>query len=220
MISMSTRLSSDRYIPPRIAPEFIKKVEDELSRRVGQPVTMMLGDGIVAVGAQRELFTGESVVVMDASPLLPRKRAAEWADAFERKINRLSKRVKDVEQLYAEIQRSPAPEKTGAIVLEHVSDYDDDFFEALASVIAHDKGRLDLSHARDFEALREYLRMVRRRARNGQAAAMWRELAHGAAQQRDLGSQPGKSPARACSGPWLAIVGWFRARPRVQAAGD
>jgi hypothetical protein len=67
-----------------------------------------------------------------------------------------------------------------------VSDYDDDFFQALASVTVHDKARLRLSRARDFEALGEYLRMVRRRARRGEMAAMRRELAHGAAQERDL----------------------------------
>jgi len=75
-------------------------------------------------------------------------------------------------------------------VLEHVSDYDDDFFEALASVMAHDKGCLRPGRARDFEALRQYLDIVRRRARNGETAAMWRELAQGAAQETDLGNEP------------------------------
>jgi hypothetical protein len=184
---MSTRISSDRSNSPGIAPEFIKNAEAELSRRLGQPVTMVLGDGIVAVRAEGELFAGESVVVMDAGPLLSRKRPVEWADAFERKISRLARRAADVEHLYAEIQKSPSPEKTGAIVLEHAGDYDDDFFEALATVIAHDKARLRLSRVRNFEALRAYLRLVRRRARAGETAAMWRELAQGAAQERDLG---------------------------------
>ncbi|HEY1344739.1 MAG TPA: hypothetical protein VGF54_07140 [Streptosporangiaceae bacterium] len=147
---------------------------------------MVLGDGIVAVTAESEIFAGESVVVMDAAQLLPRKQAVEWADAFERKISRLSVRAADVEHLYAEIQRSPSPEKTGAIVLEHAGDYDDDFFEALATVIAHDKACLRLSRARSLEALRAYLRLVRRRARGGETAAMWRELAQGAAGERDL----------------------------------
>lgn len=185
---MSTRISPDRCSLSGVASGFVKEVEGELSRRLEQPVTVTLADGIVAVGAQRELFAGESVVVLDAAPLLPEKRAAEWADAVERKIDRLSGKVKDVEQLYAEIQKSPSPEKTGAIVLEHVSDYDDDFFQALASVTVHDKARLRLSRARDFEALGEYLRMVRRRARHGEMAAMRRELAQGAVQERDLGS--------------------------------
>ena len=97
-------------------------------------------NGTIAVKAESELFAGESIVVMDASPLLSRKRAADWADAFERKINRLARRADDVERLYAAIQKSPSPEKTGEIVLEHIGDYDDDFFEALGMVIAHDKG--------------------------------------------------------------------------------
>jgi hypothetical protein len=184
---MSTRISPDRSKSSDIAPEFIKNAEDELSRRLGQPVTMVLGNGIVAVRTEGELFAGESVVVMDAGPLLSRKRPAEWADAFERKIRRLSRRAADVEHLYAEIEKSPSPEKTGAIVLEHAGDYDDDFFEAFATVIAHDKARLRLGRVRNFETLRAYLHLVRRRARAGEMAAMWRELARGAAQERDLG---------------------------------
>ena len=184
---MSTRISPDHSNSPGITPEFISEVEDELSRRLGQPVTMVLGGGIVAVRAEGELFAGESVVVMDAGPLLPPTRAAEWADAVERKISRLSRRAADVEHLYAEIEKSPSPEKTGAIVLEHAGDYDDDFFEALATVISHDKARLRLRRVRNFQALRAYLRQVRRRARAGETAAMRRELAQGAAQDRDLG---------------------------------
>ena len=133
---MSTQISSDRDKTLGIAPEFIREAEDELSRRLGQPVTMVLGDGIIAVRAEGELFAGESVVVMDAGPLLSREQPVEWADAFERKISRLARRAADVEHLYAEIQKSPSPEKTGAIVLEQAGDYDDDFFEALSTVIA------------------------------------------------------------------------------------
>jgi hypothetical protein len=150
VISMSTQISSDRDKTLGIAPEFISEVEDELSRRLGQPVTMVLGDGIVAVRAEGELFAGESMVVMDAGQLLSRKRVADWADAFERKINRLARRADDVERLYAAIQKSPSPEKTGEIVLEHIGDYDDDFFEALGMVIAHDKGCLRLGRACNF----------------------------------------------------------------------
>jgi hypothetical protein len=186
---MSNQISPDRYQPSGVAPEFIKKVEDELSRRLGQPVTLVLGNGIIAVKAERELFAGESIVVMAAGPLLSRKRVAGWADAFERKINRLAMRAEDVEHLYAAIQESPSTEKTGTIVLEHIGDYDDDFFEALAGVIARDKARLRLSQARNFEALREYLRVVRRCARDGQTADMWRELAQGAAQERSRQQQ-------------------------------
>jgi len=148
---------------------------------------MVQGNGIVAVRTEGELFAGETVVVMDAGPLLSRKQPAEWADAFERKISRLSRRAADVEHLYAEIEKSPSPEKTGAIVLEHAGDYDDDFFEALATVISHDKARLRLRRVRNFQALRSYLRLVRRRARAGETAAMRRELAQGAAQETDLG---------------------------------
>jgi hypothetical protein len=184
---MSARISPDSSMSCGITREFIKNAEDELSHRLGQPVTMVLGDGIVAVRAEGELFAGESVVVMDAGPPLSRKQPAEWADAFERKISRLSRRAADVEHLYAEIEKSPTPEKTGAIVLEHTRDYDDDFFEALAMMIAHDKARLHLSRVRNFEALRAYLRLVRRRARAGETAAMRRELAQGAAEERDLG---------------------------------
>ena len=183
---MKNKTSSYGY-ESHVTPEFISEVEDELSRRLGQPVTMMLGNGIIAVRAESELFAGESVVVMDAGPLLPREQAVEWADAFQRKISRLSRRATDVEHLYAAIQESPSPEKTGAIVLEHAGDYDDDFFEALATVIVHDKARLRLSRVRNLESLRAYLRLVRRRARDGETAAMWRELAQGAARERDLG---------------------------------
>ena len=178
---MSTQISSDRDKGLGVAPEFVREVEDELSGRLGQPVTLVLGDGIIAVKAESALFAGESIVVMNAGPLLSRERVADWADAFERKINRLARRADDVEQLYEAIQESPGPEKTGAIVLERIGDYDDDFFEALGMVIAHDKGCLRLSRARNFEALRQHLRMVRKRARDGETAAMWRELAQGAA---------------------------------------
>jgi hypothetical protein len=88
------------------------------------------------VRAEGALFDGQSVVVMAAGPLLSRKQPAEWANALERKVNRLARRTEDVKHLYAGIQKSPSPEKTGAIVLEHIGDYDDDFFEALAGMIA------------------------------------------------------------------------------------
>jgi hypothetical protein len=82
---MSGPAYSSRYQPPDTSPEFIKNVEDELSRRLGQPVTLVLGAGIIALRAENELFAGESVVVTEARPLLLQKRAVEWADALERK---------------------------------------------------------------------------------------------------------------------------------------
>jgi len=112
-------------------------------------------------------------------------------DALEKKISRLCGRARDVEDLFAEIQRSPGPEETGAIVLGHVGDYDDEFFEALAQVIVHEQTELRLRRARRFEMLRDYLRTVRRRAANGETGEMWRELAQGAARERDLFSGRG-----------------------------
>jgi len=184
---MRNQTSSHRYPLSSVAPEFINKVEGELSRRLGQPVTLVLADGIIGVRSEGGLVAGESVVVK-VDPLLHRMRTVEWADALERKIHRLASRAEDVERLYAAIQKSPSPEKTGEIVLDHIGDYDDDFFEALGTMITHEKGCLHLSRVRNFEALRAYLRVVRRRARNGETAAMWRELAQGAAQEKALGN--------------------------------
>jgi hypothetical protein len=144
-------------------------------------VTLVLGNGIVAVRPEGGLLPGESAVVMEARPLLSRKRAPEWANAIERKFSRLSRRTADVGRLYAEIQKSPSSKKTGAILLEHVDEYDDDFFEALAGAIARDLAHLRLGRARNLEALRDYLHVVRRRAGDGETAAMWGELARGAA---------------------------------------
>ena len=178
---MGNRTTPDLCNPYGIDSEFIGKAEEELSRRLRQPVTLLLGNGVIAVKAEDALFAGESLVVMAADPALSRKRAVEWADVLERKLHRLASRAGDVEHLYAEIEESPSAQKTGAIVLEHIADYDDDFFEALSRVIAHDKACRRVSRARNFEALREYLRIVRRRARDGETAVMWRELARSAA---------------------------------------
>jgi hypothetical protein len=180
--------SPSGYKPSDIESEFIKQIEDELSRRLGQRVSLVVGCGIAAVRANRGLPTGVSTVVMSAGPLLCRRQAAEWADAFEQKISRVCARVQDVEHLFAEIEKSPTPEKTGAIVLTYLEDYDDDFFEALADVIMREKTDLHLNRAQNFEALREYLHMVRRRATAGETADMWRELGQGAARDRDLAS--------------------------------
>ena len=99
---------------------------------------------------------------------------------------RLSGRAEDVERLVAEIQRSPSPEQTGAVVLEHVDDYDDEFFECLTELITRDEAQRRLDRVRMLEAIRDYLRYVRRRAMGGQTADMWGELALGAVQEQIL----------------------------------
>jgi hypothetical protein len=185
---MSDLGSPSCYESSDITPGFIKKVEDELSRRLGQRVSLVVGGGIIAVRVKGRLPAGLSTVVMSVGPLLRRRRAVEWADAIEHKLSRLCARVEDVEQLYAQIQKSPSPEKTGAIVLEHAGDYDDEFFEALAQLIIRNKASLHLRRARNLEGLGEYLRTVRSRAKAGETADMRRELARGAAQERDLAS--------------------------------
>jgi hypothetical protein len=99
---------------------------------------------------------------------------------------RLSGRREDVEHLIAEIQQSPSPKRTGAVVLEHVDGYDDEFFECLAELITSEEARRRLDRVRTLEALRDYLRFVRRRAMEGQTADMWGELALGAVQEQIL----------------------------------
>jgi hypothetical protein len=177
--------------PLHISHEFIKNIEDELYRRIRRRVTLALGDGIIAARVESGIPAAEPVIiVMDSGPLLPRKRVAEWVDALERKINGEAspvpapERTEDVERLFAEIQKSPGPEQTGAIVLTHVGDYDDEFFEALAAMIIREKAHRRIDRARNFEALRGYLREVRRRARKGETAQMWRELDRGAALEK------------------------------------
>ena len=182
---------SRHYKSSDITSDFIRKVEDELSRRLGHRVILALGDGILAARVKNGRSTGKSaVVVTEVGPLLCRKQTAEWADVLERKINgELSERAEDVEHLFAEIQKSPCAEQTGVIVLKHVDDYDDEFFEALAEVIARDKAHGHFDRVGKFEALQQYLREVRRRARKGETPQMWEELARGAAQERDLAAR-------------------------------
>jgi hypothetical protein len=172
--------------PRDITPEFVRKVEEELSRRLARRVDLVLGNGIAAVRADSALPTGTSTVVMSAGPLLRLRRPVEWAAAIEHKISRLHRRAQDIEHLFAQLQGSPSPERTGTIVLEHVGDYDDEFFEALAQVIARNRASRHPGQARHLEALRDYLRMVRQRARKGETGQMWRELAHGATRERQL----------------------------------
>jgi hypothetical protein len=97
-----------------------------------------------------------------------------------------SGRAEEIEHLVAQIQRSPSPEKTGVIVLEHIGDYDDEFFEALAMLIACEEAHRRLDRVRVLETLREYLLYVRRRVREGQTADMRDELARGAAREKQI----------------------------------
>jgi hypothetical protein len=180
--------ASRHYKPSDIAPDFIQEIEDELHRRLGKRVTLALGDGIVAVRAEDGLPSRNPVVVMDSSLLLSRTRPEEWADLLEERLKdghpgRLSARVEDVELLFAEILKSPSPEMTGAIVLDHAGEYDDEFFEALGEVMARDKAGRRFDRARKLEKLDEYLREVRRRVDKGETAQMRTELARGAAQE-------------------------------------
>ena len=173
---------------PGMSPEFLRKVEEELSRRLARRVDVVLGDGIAAVRADGVLPTGTSTVVISAGPLLRLRRPVEWAAAIENKISRLHRRAQDVEDLYAQLQGSPSPERTGAVVLSHAGDYDDEFFEALAQVIARDRANRNPGQARQLEVLRDYLHMVRQRARKGETGQMWQELAQGAARESKLAS--------------------------------
>ena len=174
--------------PPDITPEFLSKVEKELSRRLARHVDLVLGDGIAAVRTDGALPTGTSTVVISVGPLLCLRRPVEWAAAIEHKISRLHRRAQDVEHLAAQLQGSPSPERTGAVVLSHAGDYDDEFFEALAQVIARNRASRHPGRARQLEALRDYLHLVHQRARKGETGQMWRELAHGVTQERQLAS--------------------------------
>src|SRR3974377_1133589 len=97
--------------PSDIAPEFIKQAEDELSGRLGTRVGMVLGDGIGGGRAEDTFLAGVSIVVISLRQLLRLRQAVEWADALEQKVIRVCTRVRDVEHLFAEIQKSPSPEK-------------------------------------------------------------------------------------------------------------
>jgi hypothetical protein len=184
--------SGEHYKPSDIAPDFIRQVEEELFRRLGQRVTVRLGDGIIVLRAEGGSPFAGRVIVTERSLLRSRTRPQDWADVLERKITGddlsglLAAQVHDVEHLFAEIQKSPSPERSGEIVLDHVGGYDGAFFEALGEVIARDKARGRSTRARKFEALDEYLREVRRRARKGETAQMRRELARGAAQEGEM----------------------------------
>jgi len=72
-------------------------------------------------------------------------------------------------------------ESTGAIVLNHVADYDDDFFDALTELVASNRAGGRTARVQTLEAIQDYLRYVCGRARAGQTSRMWAELAAGAA---------------------------------------
>ena len=95
--------------------------------------------------------------------------------------NQRPDRKRDIENLITELEESPSPENTGAIVLNHIADYDNDFFDALADLVVSNRARGRMSRVRTLEAVRDYLRYVCRRARAGQTDQMWAELAAGPA---------------------------------------
>ena len=109
---------------------------------------------------------------------------------------RLSGRAGDVEHLLTEIQGSPSPESMGTVVLEHVDDYDDEFFEVFAELIARERAHLRLHRVQLLEAIQEYLCYVRRRASEGRIAEMWDELARGAAQEEHAADAADGLPGR------------------------
>ena len=98
---------------------------------------------------------------------------------------RQSRRADNVEHLVAEFLDSATPKKMGTLVLEHADDYDDDFFDVLAAQIARENSEHDFRRVRVLDALRQYLRYVRKRVRAGETADMWRELATGAAREEE-----------------------------------
>jgi len=92
-------------------------------------------------------------------------------------------RKRDVENLITELQDSPNPENTGAIGLNHIAHYDDDFLDALAELVAGNRARGRTSRVRALEAVRA-------------------ELVAGAA--RDAAPDGGwtAAPASSRAGPW------------------
>jgi hypothetical protein len=181
-MSMYDAMSSGHFEPPDISPEFIKSVENELFRRLGQRVTLTVAGHMLAVRVESKLGIGDSVIMMALDWLLYRKRPEQWADLLERKIKgeetfgRLSGRAEDVERLFATILAMPSPAIAHRLVLQHVDDYDNDFFEALAEVIARDKAYLRFDRVPKLEALQKIMRNVRERADRGETAEMWKEL--------------------------------------------
>jgi hypothetical protein len=99
--------------------------------------------------------------------------------------NRRPGRQRDFENLITELEESPSPENTGAIVLNHIAEYDNEFFDALADLVASNvasnRARGRMSRARALETVQDHLRYVCRRAKARQTGQMWAELAVGAA---------------------------------------
>jgi hypothetical protein len=112
------------------------------------------------------------------------------ANYYKQSIARQSHRADNVEHLVAEFLDSSSPKKMGTLVLEHTDDYDDEFFEVLADQIARENAHRDFRRVRVLEALRQYLRYVRKRVHAGQTADMWRELAEGAAREEENLKKP------------------------------
>jgi hypothetical protein len=82
----------------------------------------------------------------------------EWENRQRVFIRAALRPGRRLEHLVAEIQRSPSPETTDAVVLEHVDDYDDEFFECLTELMAREEAHRRLDRVRMIEALRDYLR--------------------------------------------------------------
>ena len=145
--------------PPKIDPQFIKAVEDELAKRLDQNVSISLGISVIAVRVESKLGLGGSQGIISLDWLLHKKRPEEWADILERKIKGeetfgdLSRRAEDVEHLLEQVMASPR--HFGKIVLDNIELYDDDFFEALDEVIARDKANLRFDRVPKLELLRK-----------------------------------------------------------------
>jgi hypothetical protein len=109
----------------------------------------------------------------------PQPSAGHGSDTHPR--DRHPDKKRDVENLITELEQSPSVENTGTIVLNHVAEYDDEFFDALTELAASSKARGRTARVQTLEAMQDYLRYVCRRARAGQSGQMRAELATGAA---------------------------------------
>lgn len=96
-------------------------------------------------------------------------------------VGKRAAKRRDVENLITELEQSPSAENTGAIALDHIDAYDDDFFDALTELIASNQAHGRTSQVQTLEAIQDYLQYICRRARAGQTSEMWEELAIGAA---------------------------------------